>query len=78
MKDLKERMAVWTMDASGARISGIVVKAVKVPVPPGHQMVHLFLDDSRELFASLGHPTAEGRRIGDLCRTILWMVPKLS
>ena len=29
-------------------------------------MVHILLNDGRELWASAGHPTADGRRLGDL------------
>ena len=29
-------------------------------------MVHLVLDNGRELFASLGHPTTDGRVFGDV------------
>jgi len=34
--------------------------------PLGHELVHLVLDDGRELSASPGHPTADGRRLADL------------
>lgn len=66
VKDLKIGMKIWTTDKNGNRISGIAIKTSKVPVPPIHQMVHLVLDDGRELFASPGHPTIDSRRVGDL------------
>jgi len=34
--------------------------------PDGHRMVHLALADSRELHASPGHRTADGRPLGAL------------
>lgn len=66
VKNLELGMPIWTIDKAGHRISGIVTKTSKVPVPPTHQMVHLILDDGRELFVSPGHPTADGRDVGDL------------
>ena len=35
-------------------------------MPPGHLMVHLRLADGRELLASPGHRTADGRPLGSL------------
>lgn len=66
VKDLQVGMPVWTADTSGHRVAGIVTKTSKVPVPPTHQMVHVVLDDGREMFASPGHPTIDGRTIGDI------------
>lgn len=66
VKDIRIGMPIWTTNKSGQRISGVVIKTSKVPVPPTHQMVHLILDDGRELFVSPGHPTIDGRTVGDL------------
>lgn len=66
VKDLKAGMPIWTSDKSGHRVSGIVEKTSRVPVPPTHQMVHLILGDGRELFVSPPHPTIDGRTVGDL------------
>jgi len=38
----------------------------ETPVPATHQVVRLVLDDGRVVFVSPGHPTADGRRVGDL------------
>ena len=65
VKDLQVGMPVWTTDKIGQRVSGVITKTSKVPVPPTHQMVHLVLDDGRELFVSPGHPTTDGRTVGD-------------
>lgn len=66
IKDLRVGMAVWTVNRSGRRVSGIIMKTSKTPVPPTHQMVHLVFDDGRELFVSPGHPLINGRKVGNL------------
>lgn len=66
VKDLRNGMAVWTTDSSGNRIPAVILKNVTVAVPPGYRIVHLVLDDGRELFVSPGHPTSDGRRLGAL------------
>ncbi len=66
VKELRPGMTVWTNDASGARLPAVIIKMVRVPVPASHQVVHLLLDDGRELFASPGHPMADGRLLGNL------------
>ncbi len=66
VKNLEVGMPIWTIDKSGQRITAVVLKTSEVPVPPTHQMVHLILSDGRELFASPGHPTIDGRIVGNL------------
>ncbi len=57
---------VWTQNAAGERVAAAILKVTSVPSPANHVMVHIRLDDGRELWASAGHPTADGRRLGDL------------
>ena len=64
--DLQIGMSVWTMNKYGQRVSGVITKTSKVQVPPTHQMVHLILDDGREVFVSPRHPTIDGRTVGEL------------
>lgn len=59
-------MIVWTESAAGARIAAPVVEIGSMAVPAGHLMVHLKLADGRELLVSPGHPTADGRKAGEL------------
>ena len=66
VKDLQLGDVVWTEDAAGARVSATIVRGVRVLVPADHQMVHVTLEDGRELWASPGHPTSDGRALGDL------------
>ncbi len=57
---------VWTMNEAGERVSATVLKIGSVRVPAAHQMIHVILSDGRELWASAGHPTGDGRTLGDL------------
>jgi hypothetical protein len=66
VKDLRIGMPVWTADTSGTRRPGVIREIVRRPVPAGFRIIHLVLDNGHELFASPGHPTVDGRTIGDL------------
>jgi hypothetical protein len=57
---------VWTQDEAGRRVIAYIVRTGHVRVPANHQMVHILLADGRELWVSPGHPTSDGRRLGDL------------
>ncbi|HEV8536738.1 MAG TPA: Hint domain-containing protein [Candidatus Limnocylindria bacterium] len=57
---------VWTRDASGARVAAPLVAVGTTRVPPTHRVVRLVLSDGRAVDVSPGHPTADGRRVGDL------------
>jgi hypothetical protein len=64
--DIKPGMLVWTARFGGARIAEPVLEIGNTQVPAGHMMVHLVLADGRELLASPGHRTADGRTLGSL------------
>jgi hypothetical protein len=66
VEDIKAGDTVWTVNASGKRVAAPVVKVARVPVSAGHILVHAVLEDGRELWASPGHPTADGRRLVDV------------
>jgi hypothetical protein len=57
---------VWTQAADGSRVAVPVIEVGSTPVPAGHLMVHLKLADGRQLWASPGHRTADGRPLGSL------------
>lgn len=69
VKELKIGMSVWTSDGLGHRQPAVIIKTGKAQAPPNHKMVHIILDNGRELFASPGHPTADGRTFGDIKST---------
>ncbi|HEY2597788.1 MAG TPA: hypothetical protein VGJ79_04845 [Candidatus Dormibacteraeota bacterium] len=64
--DMRPGMLVWTSTRDGRRVAAAVLEVGSIEVPAGHLMVHLALADGRELLASPGHRTAEGRRLGSL------------
>lgn len=64
--ELQPGTLVWTMDAAGRRVAAPVLVVGRTPAPFGHRVVRLVLADGRVVMASPGHPTADGRRIGEL------------
>jgi hypothetical protein len=66
VRDLRPGMPVWSLDADGTRIAVPVRQVGSTAVPASHQVVRLVLSDGRTLSVSPGHPTADGRTIGQL------------
>jgi hypothetical protein len=66
VSQLRAGMLVWTLNAAGKRIVAPVMFVRHTRAPMGHVMVRLVLADGRLVEASPGHPTSDGRRIGDL------------
>ncbi|MEK7555195.1 MAG: Gmad2 immunoglobulin-like domain-containing protein, partial [Patescibacteria group bacterium] len=66
VQDLEIGAPVWTVNTSGERVVGFVTLISKTAVPPDHKMVQLVLKDGRTLLVSPGHPTIDGRTVGDL------------
>src|ERR1700674_1651733 len=64
--DIKPRMLVWTASPDGKRVAVPVLEIGNTLVPAGHLMVRLKLSDGRELLASPGHRTADGRPLAAL------------
>lgn len=57
---------VWTIRPDGARVAAPLVGIGSTPVPATHEVVRLVLGDGRIVLVSPGHPTADGRRVGDM------------
>lgn len=57
---------VWTRFPDGRRLPASIVSTGSVSFDRPHAAVRLRLADGRSLTASPGHPTADGRRLGDL------------
>ncbi len=66
VQDLRKGMLVWTSSRSGARMLAVIQETVQRPVPADVSLVHLVLEDGRELFVSAGHPSFDGRPIGEV------------
>lgn len=63
--ELRAGMLVWTIDA-GNRVAAPIVIVSHTPAPFGHRVIRVVLADGRAVVASPGHPTADGRRVGEL------------
>ena len=59
-------MPVWTTDRSGWRVAAVVLEVGRMQAGIGHEVVRLTLADGRTVTASPGHPTGDGRTIGQL------------
>ena len=66
VEDMQPGMLVWTVDGTGRRLALPVERTTRTPVPTGHEVMHIRLQDGRELYASPGHPSAAGRPLGAL------------
>jgi hypothetical protein len=66
VQDLRVGMAVWSTDLRGHRITATVRETGHMAAPLGHEVVRLTLADGRTVLVSPGHPTADGRLIGQL------------
>src|SRR6267143_190923 len=66
VEDLRVGDVVWTRNAAGARVAAPLVEIGTTPVPATHRVVHFVLSDGRTVRVSPGHPTADGRKVGDL------------
>jgi hypothetical protein len=66
VEDLRIGDLVWTLDEAGHRVALPLVRVGSTPVPDSHEVVHLVLDDGREAWVSPGHPTSDGRLVGQL------------
>ncbi len=57
---------VWSVDGDGHRVAVPVIRVGWLPTPAGHELIVVALDDGREVTASAGHPTVDGRRFASL------------
>jgi Hint domain-containing protein len=66
VQDLRVGDIVWTLGTAGGRIAAPLVAIGSVPVPATHEVVRLVFDDGRLVLVSPGHPTFDGRQVGEL------------
>jgi len=66
VNNLQVGMLIWTFDMDGVRRAVPVLQTAKTKVAASHCIVHLHLSDGRDIYASPGHPTIDGRIVGVL------------
>jgi Hint domain len=66
VQDIRLGDLIWTLDAAGRRVAGIVIALGSTAAPPEHRVIRLTLADGRSVTASPGHPLADGRTLGAL------------
>jgi hypothetical protein len=66
VKNIHKGDIVWSVNKNGEKVSVPVRISAHTPAPTNHRVVHLILDDGRELFVSPGHSIADGRTLGSL------------
>jgi hypothetical protein len=65
VEQIRKGMVVWTTDLAGKREPAVVTETAKTAVPASFRMVRVILNDGRSVMASAGHPTADGRPLGN-------------
>ncbi len=65
VEQMREGMIIWSVDELGDRVASALVETSKIPAPSTHQVAAITLADGRTITASLDHPTAEGKALGD-------------
>src|SRR5262249_37547629 len=66
VQDVRVGMRVWSTDRQGRRIVAVVLRIGSMQAPVGHEVVRLALMDGRTVVVSPGHPTSDGRTVGEL------------
>ena len=66
VEDLHAGDVVWTVNVDGTRVRAPILKTVRAFAPANHQLIHVVLQDGRELWASPAHPASDGRALADL------------
>jgi len=66
VQDLRAGMSVWTFDARGRLVPGVVLRIGDMEAPLGHEVIRVRLADGRTFVASPGHPTIDGGTVDGL------------
>jgi len=66
VEKLQKGMMIYTQDAEGKEIAGVITAAASAQSPTSFQIIMIALNDGRSVSASPGHPTTDGRTIGEL------------
>jgi hypothetical protein len=66
VEKLQKGMMIYTQDAAGKEIAGVITATASAQSPTSFQIIMIALNDGRSVSASPGHPTTDGRTIGEL------------
>jgi hypothetical protein len=66
VEKLQKGMMIYTQDAAGKKIAGVITATASAQSPTSFQIIMIALNDGRSVSASPGHPTTDGRTIGGL------------
>jgi hypothetical protein len=66
VEKLQKGMMIYTQDAAGKKIAGVITAAASAQSPTSFQIIMIALNDGRSVSASPGHLTTDGRTIGEL------------
>ena len=66
VEKLQKGMMIYTQDVTGKKIAGMITATASVQSPTSFQIIRIKLNDGRVVSASPGHPTTDGRTIGEL------------
>jgi Tfp pilus assembly major pilin PilA len=66
VEELLKGMMIYTQDVTGKKIVGVITAAASVQSPTSFQITRIALNDGRSVATSPGHPTTDGRTIGEL------------
>ncbi len=65
VETLQPGRMVWSIDSSGSRIAVSILKTSQTAVSLKYLVVKVTLEDGRNITASAGHPSTQGRPLGD-------------
>ena len=66
VEKLQKGMTIYTQDSTGKKIAETIRATASVQSPTSFQIIRIALNDGRIVSASPGHPTTDGRTIGEL------------
>jgi hypothetical protein len=66
VEKLQQGMMIYTQDDAGKKIAGVITATASAQSPTSFQIIRIVLNDGRLVSASPGHPTTDGRTIGEL------------
>jgi hypothetical protein len=66
VEKLQQGMMIYTQDDAGKKIAGVIMATASAQSPTSFQIIRIVLNDGRIVSASPGHPTTDGRTIGEL------------